>query len=171
MGKTRTVLFAAIAALVVTPLASGSGVAAAAPAAPVALLTLTTWPGGWQGRTDLRPILEVSADGRAVKSPDAADPNRGSDKAPQRVDGHIPADVLSAAVTETKAVAALDLGMPSNSDQGSQIIDLMTQAPDQDVHVVMYAPDSTENLSAEQQANRKRFSELYRKLVDAFVQG
>ncbi|MFI9511390.1 hypothetical protein [Nocardia sp. NPDC052566] len=159
-----------------TVLAGPWGTAAAQPpAAPpppppaTALLTLTTMPNGWQSRTDLRAQLEVFADGRAVKVPDATAPTRDPNTPPQRIGGHIPTDVLAASVAETKSLAAVDLGTPGATDQGSQIIDLLPQQPDQDVHVVMYAPDATEGLSAEQQAARKRFADLFRKLLDSFV--
>lgn len=153
----------------------GGGVASAQPAADTpqppgtALLTLTTIPSGWSERIDLRPMLQIYADGRAVQQPDAASATRDADVPPQRLTGTIPIDVLNAALTETEALAALDLGMPSATDQGSQIIDLMPTPPDHDVHLLMYAPDATENLTPDQQSNRKRFTDLYRKLIDAFT--
>ncbi|MFX0576578.1 hypothetical protein [Nocardia nepalensis] len=157
--------------------ASAQPAADAPPPAPVqaplpatALLTLTTIPGGWSERVDLRPLLQIYADGHAVKQPDAAATTRAADALPQRLTGTVPTDVLNAALAETRSLAALDLGMPTDNDQGSQIIDLMPAPPDQDVHALMYAPEGSDGLSTEQQANRKRFTDLYRKLLDAFVQ-
>ncbi|MET9284144.1 hypothetical protein [Nocardia beijingensis] len=176
MRVTKAVL------LVVTLIvAVGSGAATADPAldrpsalppiaAPLALLTLTTIPDGWQARTDLRPQMEVFADGRAVSSPDAVAPERRPETPPKRIDGHIPSGVLSAALAETKALATVDLGVPKATDQSSRIIDFMPQSPSDDVHLVVYSPDTTEGLGAEQQAARKRFADLYRKLIDSFVQ-
>ncbi|MFD0361117.1 hypothetical protein ACFQZZ_06595 [Nocardia sp. GCM10030253] len=161
--------------LVVT-LAGGWGVAAAEPAPPtpavpaIALLTLTTMPTGWQSRVDLRPMLEVYPDGRAVKTPDAIAADRAPDTPPQRLNGAVPLDVLNAALGEIRALSTVDLGMPSATDQGSQIIDVMPEQADQDVHLIMYAPELTEGLTTEQQTARQRFTDLYRKLVDSFVQ-
>ncbi len=164
---------AALLVLVVA-LAGGWGVASAQPAAETpspapALLTLTTIPSGWSERVDLRPLLQIYADGRAVQQPDAASTTRAADVAPQRLTGTIPVDVVNAALAETKSLATVDLGMPGTTDQGTQIIDLMPAPPDQDVHLLMYAPEATENLTSDQQANRKRFTDLYRKLLDAFT--
>ncbi|WP_433633158.1 hypothetical protein [Nocardia sp. CA-120079] len=170
MRRTKSALL-----FLVVTLAGSWGVASADPAADApqppapALLTLTTIPSGWSERVDLRPVLQIYADGHAVAQPDAASTTRAADTPPQRLTGTVPADVLNAALAETKSLAALDLGMPGSTDQGTQIIDLMPTPPDQDVHVLMYAPDATENLTADQQANRKRFTDLYRKLVDAFT--
>ncbi|WP_433733621.1 hypothetical protein ACQP0C_15660 [Nocardia sp. CA-129566] len=141
-----------------------------APLPATALLTLTTIPTGWSERVDLRPMLQIYADGRAVHQPDAAATPRAADVSPQRLTGTVPTDVLNAALAETRALAALDLGMPSNDDQGLQIIDLMPAPPDQDVHALMYAPEATQGLTTDQQDNRKRFTDLYRKLLDAFSQ-
>ncbi|WP_062993595.1 hypothetical protein [Nocardia anaemiae] len=170
MRRTKSALM-----LLVVALAGSWGVASAQPAADTpqqaapALLTLTTIPSGWSERVDLRPLLQVYADGRAVQQPDAASTTRAADTPPQRLTGTVPGDVLNAALAETKSLAALDLGMPGGTDQGTQIIDLMQTPPDQDVHLLMYSPDATENLTPEQQANRKRFTDLYRKLLDAFT--
>ncbi|MFI6167037.1 hypothetical protein ACIBCN_09625 [Nocardia sp. NPDC051052] len=175
MRGTKAALLVAMSALVI-----GAGTATADPAdrpsvhgpvsAPLALLTLTKIPNGWQTRVDLRPQLEVSGDGRAVKTPDAVAAERDPDNLPQKLNGHIPPDVLAAALTETRALATVDFGMPTITDQGSQIIDLMPQAPEEDAHLVVYAPESTEGLAPEQQAARKRFTDLYRKLLEAFTQ-
>ncbi|MEU7146175.1 hypothetical protein ABZ942_42525 [Nocardia sp. NPDC046473] len=175
MRGTKAALLVAMLAL-----ALGTGTAAADPpdqpsvhgpvSAPMALLTLTKIPNGWQTRVDLRPQLEVSGDGRAVKIPDAVASERNPDNLPQKLNGHIPPDVLAAALAETRALATVDFGMPNITDQGSQIIDLMPQAPEEDAHLVVYAPEFTEGLAPEQQAARKRFTDLYRKLLDAFVQ-
>ncbi|MGY1895250.1 hypothetical protein [Nocardia gipuzkoensis] len=176
MRVTKAVLL-----VVLLIVAAGSGAATADPAldrpsalppiaAPLALFTLTTIPDGWQARTDLRPQLEIFADGRAVSSPDAVATDRRPETAPKRIDGHIPPDVLSAALAETNALAAADLGVPRPIDQSSRIIDYMPQSPAQDVHLVVYSPETTEGLGSEQQAARKRFADLYKKLLDAFVQ-
>lgn len=164
--------------ILVAALAGSWGLASAEPApdAPtpavpaVALLTLTTMPSGWQSRIDLRPALEVYPDGRAIKTPDATAADRVPTTPPQRLNGTVSPDVLNAALAEIRALATLDLGMPSATDQGTQIIDVMPQQPDQDVHVIMYAPDLTDGLTSEQKAARQRFGDLYRKLVGSFVQ-
>ncbi|WP_228001570.1 hypothetical protein [Nocardia australiensis] len=172
MRRTKSTL------LVFVVLLLGSwGVASAEPApdappqAPpaVALLTLTTLPNGWQGRVDLRPMLEVYADGRAVKTPDAT-AERAPGVATERLNGTLALDVLNTSLAEIRALSAVDLGTPTATDQGTQIIDVMPAPPEQDVHVIVYAPELTEGLSAEQQDARKRFADLYRKLLDAFVQ-
>ncbi|OCF89606.1 hypothetical protein [Nocardia brasiliensis] len=138
--------------------------------APMALLTLTTIPNAWQPRIDLRPQLQVFGDGRAVRIPDAVAPQRGPDTPATQVNGHIPADVLTAALAETKALGTVDLGVPNVTDQGSQIIDFMPAPPEEDLHLVVYAPEFDNGLNPEQQAARKRFAILYRTLLDAFVQ-
>jgi hypothetical protein len=175
MRKTTTALSVAILVLAV-----GSGTAVADPPsqpsapppvpAPLALYTLTTIPDGWQNRVDLRPQLEVFSDGKAVKSPDAVAVERAPDVPPKQTNGHIPPEVLTSALAETRSLAAVDLGVPKASDESSQIIDYMPQPPGEDVHLVVYAPQSTDGLDAEQQAGRKRFADLYTKLLDAFVQ-
>ncbi|MEV6768975.1 hypothetical protein AB0N05_10155 [Nocardia sp. NPDC051030] len=132
-----------------------------APTTPVSstpLFTLTGMPNGWQSRTDLHPALEVQFDGRAVKW-------IGS----QRVTGTIPADVLTSAAAEVRALALVDVGMPTVSDQGTTIIDFMPAAPDQDVHLVVYAPEWTEGITDEQKAARLRVSDVYQRLLNAFI--
>ncbi|MEU7629401.1 hypothetical protein AB0C34_05370 [Nocardia sp. NPDC049220] len=180
MRKTTAVVLVAMLALAV-----GVGTAAAEPnpdrpplpsalpsvAASLALLTLTTIPDGWEDRMDLRPQLEVFADGKAVKSPDAVAADRGPDAPPKRVDGRIPPEVLTAALAETRSLAAADLGMANVTDRTSRIIDYMSQSPNEDVHLIVYAPEATDGLGAEQVASRKRFTDLYTKLLDAFIQG
>ncbi|MFI6866421.1 hypothetical protein [Nocardia sp. NPDC050406] len=166
---------AAAGLALIAAMALTSGIATAEPAAPAPvtgpmLFTLTSMPNGWLiGRTDLRPLLEVQADGRAVKRPDGADPNRKADTPAKEVTGSIPRDVLTAAIAETQALAPVDLGMPTVSDQGSLIIDYTPQQADQDVHLIAYAPEFSDGLDADQQANRGRFATLYKKLLDAFV--
>ncbi|QBS39999.1 hypothetical protein [Nocardia sp. CS682] len=176
MRRTKAALLVALLTLAIS-----TGTAAADPpdqpaahgpvSTPLALLTLTTIPNGWQTRVDLRPQLEVSGDGRAVKTLDAVAAERNPDTPPQKVNGHIPPEDLAAALAETRALADLDFGMPTITDQGSQIIDLMPQPPEADAHLIVYAPGSTEGLSPDQQSARKRFADLYRKLLDAFVPG
>ncbi|MEV6426998.1 hypothetical protein [Nocardia sp. NPDC051463] len=165
--------------ILVVALAGSRGAASAEPASDgptpavpaVALLTLTTMPSGWQGRSDLRPTLEVYPGGRAIKTPDATAADRVPTTPPQRLNGTVSPDVLNAALTEIRALATLDLGMPSATDQGTQIIDVMPPQPDQDIHVIMYAPELTQGLTTEQQAARRQFADLYRTLLDSFVQG
>ncbi|MEU4340721.1 hypothetical protein AB0H00_05515 [Nocardia sp. NPDC023852] len=175
MRRTTVALLVAMLALEV-----GSGTAASAPpqqpsalppaAEPLVLFTLTTIPDGWQSRVDLRPQLEIFSDGKAVKIPDAVAADRTPDVSPKRINGHVPPEVLTAALAETRSLTAVDLGVPRATDQGSQIIDYMSQPPNADVHLIVYAPQATDGLGAEQQANRKRFADLYKKLLDAFVQ-
>ncbi|GAA5076953.1 hypothetical protein [Nocardia iowensis] len=178
MRRTKAALLAVLLAL-----AGSLGTATAAPgpdaapqpsahgpvSEPLALLTLTSIPNGWQTRVDLRPQLEVFGNGRAVKIPDAVASERNPETLPEKVTGHIPPEVLAAALDETKALVTVDFGMPSVTDQGSQIIDLMPQPPEEDIHLVVYAPEFTTGLTPEQQAARKRFTDLYRTLLDAFV--
>ncbi|WP_405177144.1 hypothetical protein OG225_22345 [Nocardia sp. NBC_01377] len=170
MRRTMSALVVLVLALV-----GGGSTAAADPesgsadADSIALLTLTTIPGGWQERTDLRPILEVFADGRAIKKPDAASAERKPETPPQQLEGKIRPDVVRSALTEIKELATLDLGTPSITDHGTQIIDLMPQPPEQTVHLIVYAPDLSEGLTTDQQSARKRFADLYRTLLDAFV--
>lgn len=167
MRRTTTALLVAVTALAG---ACGVAVAEPAPAPVVAMITLTTMPNGWQSRVDLRPELEVFPDGRAIKQPDAISADRKPETPPTRLAGRIPQEVLSAALAETRAMAAVDLGLPNATEKGTRIIDFMPQPPDQDVHLVVYAPESTEGLNPEQQGARKRFDELYRRLLDSFVQ-
>lgn len=133
---------------------------APAPARSVALFTLTAMPAGWQTRTDLHPSLEVQPDGRAVKR---------ADNDAQPVNGSISADVLGAAATEVEALAAMDMGTPEQSDKGTSIIDYMPQSPEQDVHLIVYAPEVSDGLTDDQKASRKRFDDLFQRLLNAFV--
>lgn len=176
----RTVRAAAATMVAAVTLALTSGIATAdnpAPAPPTAtpiagqaLFMLTTLPNGWAGRTDIRPVLEIQSDGRAIKRPDATSPDRKPDVAPQQVNGTVPQDVLNAAITEAKALYTVDLGTPTVTDQGTMIIDLLPQQTEaEDVHLIVYAPDSTDGLDEDQKANRTRFATLYKKLLDAFV--
>ncbi|MVU77836.1 hypothetical protein GPX89_11340 [Nocardia sp. ET3-3] len=140
--------------------AGGLGAADPAPAPSIALLTLTAFPAGWQTRTDLRPALEVQSDGRAVKR---------ADSSAQAVNGTVPADVLGAAIADIKALAAVDMGLPQDADKATSIIDYMPQAPDQDVHLIVYGPEINDGLSDEQKASRKRFDDVFQRLLNAFV--
>jgi hypothetical protein len=166
MHRTKTALLVVLLAL-----GSSWGMASAQPADPpkAALLTLTTTPSGWSTRVDLRPLLEVYADGRAVKQPNAAAADRPAETPPQRLTGTIPTNVLNAALDEIKQLGPVDFGTPGTTDQGSQIIDFMPQSPDAEVHLLVYGPEATDGLNTEQQGARKRFADLYRKLLDAFV--
>ncbi|MGV9612505.1 hypothetical protein [Nocardia xishanensis] len=137
--------------------------------AAIALLTLTTMPAGWQDRIDLRPVLEVYADGHAVRKPNAVAPERDRNTPPREVNGAVRREVIDAAIAELTALSTADLGVPAAGDGGSQIVDVMPEPPGQDLHVIVYAPDATDGLSAEQQSARKRFADVYRGLLDAFV--
>ncbi|RDI67456.1 hypothetical protein [Nocardia pseudobrasiliensis] len=131
---------------------------------------LTTIPVGWEGRTDLGPTLEVMTDGRAVKSPDAASAERKPGTAPQKLTGRIAPEVLAAAMVEAKALAAMDMGMPSDGDSSSTLLDFLGATPDQDVHLVVYSPNASGGLSDEQKGARQRFNELCKRLLDGFAQ-
>lgn len=165
-----------ISALVNSALVGGAGPASAEPdtpsaqppAANAALLTLTTMPNGWETRVDLRPELQIFADGRALRSPDAAASDRAADTPPTEVEGRVPAEVIEEAVRETEEIAQLDLGLPPVTDQGSRIIDVMPEQIDQGVHAIVYAPGFTEGLTDDQKAARDRFDRLYQRLLDAF---
>ncbi|MBB5915777.1 hypothetical protein BJY24_004689 [Nocardia transvalensis] len=162
---------AAVAGVVLgTALVTGGTAAADETPAPPVSLTLTTIPAGWQVRTDLAPTLEVQQDGRAVSSPDAASPDRKADTAPKKVNGHVAPDVLAWAQGEARTLADTDMGMPGNADGSSTALDLLGPAPDQDLHLIVYAPDSADGLSDDQKSNRTRFTALCKKLVDSFVQ-
>lgn len=140
--------------------APGAPTPAQAPAPAVALFTLTAMPAGWQTRTDLHPSLQVQADGHATKRADAT---------AQPVEGTVPADVIGAAAAEVKALAAVDMGTPEQGDKGTSIIDYMPQSPDQDVHLIVYAPEVSDGLSDEQKASRKRFDDVFQRMLNAFV--
>lgn len=136
---------------------------APAPAAATTTFLLTTMPNGWQNRTDLRPALEVLSDGRAVKR------TVGADGVVQEQNGTVAADASAKAASDIRALAVADLGSPSVTDQGNMIIDYMPAPPDQDVHLIVYAPEFTDGLTDEQKASRKSFNELYQRLLNAFV--
>ncbi|MFJ4655579.1 hypothetical protein ACIP5Y_30235 [Nocardia sp. NPDC088792] len=136
---------------------------APAPAPSAALFTLTAMPAGWQTRTDLHPALEIQSDGHATKWP--------GDGATQPLNGTIPQDVLGAATAEVRQLALVDMGMPTVVDKSTSIIDFMPQPPDQDAHVIVYAPELTDGLTDDQKASRKRFTDLFQRLLNAFVQG
>ncbi|WP_024805517.1 hypothetical protein [Nocardia sp. BMG51109] len=141
---------------------------ATAPPASVSL-TLTTIPAGWRERTDLRPTLQVQPDGRAVESPDATDPKRPADTPPKQVNGRVAAEAVNSALAEARSLATADLGTPPNGDAGSTLLDFLGTTPDQDVHLALYAPDSTDGWTSEQLANRQRFTDLCAKLVTSFA--
>ncbi|WP_307817633.1 hypothetical protein [Nocardia acididurans] len=147
-----------------TSVAPVSPVSPAAPApAPVAVTTqfiLTTLPNAWQTRLDLKPVLEVRSDGTAVKRPDGGT---------QEINGTVPAAALAAAASEIRALAAADMGTPSVTDQGAVILDYMPAPPDQDVHLIVYAPTVTDGLTEEQKASRARFTTVFDSLLTAFV--
>ncbi|MFF2551014.1 hypothetical protein ACFVUS_08435 [Nocardia sp. NPDC058058] len=131
------------------------------PQAPVPVTTLfmlTTMPNAWASTPDIRPALEVQSDGHALRRQDG-----------REINGYIPADALVAATTEVRALALSDMGSPSVSDQGNMIIDFMPKAPDQDVHLIVYAPEFSDGLTDEQKASRKRFADVYQRLLNAFV--
>ncbi|WP_460719506.1 hypothetical protein [Nocardia heshunensis] len=161
--RWRATTMAGLAAVMVTS-AGGFAIAdptpAQAPMPAVALFTLTAMPAGWQTRTDLHPSLQVQADGHAVKR---------ADNNAQPVEGTLPADVIGAATAEVKALAAVDMGTPEKDDKGTSIIDYMPQSPDQDVHLIVYAPESSDGLTDDQKASRKRFDDLFQRMLNAFV--
>lgn len=163
----RSTLLAALVCALALP---GAATVAHADPAPLPLITLTTIPAGWQERTDLRPVLQIFADGKAIKSPDAISADRKKETAPKKVEGTVPAEVISAAGDEVRALRDLDFGLPTGDGKGSQLIDLMPADLAGEAHVVVYSPEVTDGLNAEQQAARKRFTDLYRKLVDAFAE-
>ncbi|MFC4373596.1 hypothetical protein ACFO5K_05735 [Nocardia halotolerans] len=144
-----------------------SAVARAEPT-PLPLISLTTIPDGWAVRTDLRPVLQIFPDGDAVYRPDAVSKDRAAETAPEKVTGTVATEVISAARDEIEALREVDFGIPTGEGKGTQIIDLLPANPDDDAHLVVYSPDSTAGLNPEQQAARKRFTDLTKKLVDAF---
>ncbi|GAB2695353.1 hypothetical protein [Nocardia thraciensis] len=143
---------------------------APAPASTAGSLTLTTIPAGWQVRTDLAPTLQVQPDGRAVASLDAASPDRPVGAAPKSATGRVAPEVVNSALAEAKSLADADMGMPSDADGSSTMLDFLGAAPDQDIHLIVYAQGKQEGLSPEQQSQRKRFDDLCKKLLSAFVQ-
>ncbi|TCJ95099.1 hypothetical protein [Nocardia alba] len=147
---------------------SGASALAHADPAPLPLVSLTTIPDGWSQRTDLRPVLQVFADGKAVHRPDAVSKDRKPETAPKQVTGKVAADVISAAREEINALKETDFGIPTGENRGTQIIDLMPEDPADDAHLVVYSPEASDGLNPDQQAARKRFADLYKKLVDAF---
>ncbi|WP_054811459.1 hypothetical protein [Nocardia arizonensis] len=149
-------------------IAAAEPVAAAPIAQPYALITLTTIPSGWETRTDLRPVLEIYSDGHAIEMPDAASADRRPETPPRQLDGTIGPEALQAALTEIRALAGADFGTPP-ANGGVRIIDLMPQAPDQDVHLIVYSPDVIDGFGNDQRSARQRFADLYRRLLDAFV--
>ncbi|MFC6012451.1 hypothetical protein [Nocardia lasii] len=147
---------------------TGASALAHAEPAPLPLLSLTTIPDGWSQRTDLRPVLQVFADGKAVHMPDAASKDRKPENPPKKVTGKVAEDVISAARDEINALKDIDFGLPAGDNRGTQIIDLMPDDPTDDAHLVVYSPDAADGLNAEQKDARKRFTDLYKKLIDAF---
>lgn len=139
--------------------ASGFAVATPAPAHSMPLFTLTAMPAGWQSRTDLHPALQIQTGGEAIKYADDG----------SQINGTIPADVLGAATTEVRNLAAADMGVPEQNDKGMSIIDFMPSPPDQDVHLVVYGPEVTDKLTDDQKASRKRFDDLFQRLLNAFT--
>lgn len=162
MRRIMTGLFVCALAL------PGASAVAQADPAPLPLVSLTTIPDGWSQRTDLRPVLQVFADGKAVHRPDAVSKDRKADTDPKKVTGKVAPEVISAARSEIEALKELDFGIPAGEGKGLQIIDLLPEDAAGDVHLVVYSPGSTDGLNPDQQAARKRFTDLYRKLVDAF---
>lgn len=146
----------------------GASALAHADPAPLPLVSLTTIPDGWSQRTDLRPVLQVFPDGKAVHMPDAVSKDRKPETAPEKVTGKVAPDVISAAREEINALKDIDFGMPAGENKGTQIIDLMPDDPADEAHLVIYSPEASEGLNPEQKAARKRFIDLYKKLVDAF---
>ncbi|MEV0060578.1 hypothetical protein [Nocardia sp. NPDC050718] len=146
----------------------GASAVAQAEPAPLPLVSVTSIPDGWSQRTDLRPVLQVFADGKAVHSPDAVSKDRKPETAAKRVDGTVPEDVLAAAREEITALREVDFGIPAGEGKGTTIIDLMPADVEGETHLVVYSPDSSDGLNDEQKAARKRFTDLSKKLIDAF---
>lgn len=146
----------------------GAGALAHADPAPLPLVSLTTIPDGWSQRTDLRPVLQIFADGEAVHQPDAVSKDRKPETAPKKVTGKVASDVISAAREEINALKEIDFGIPAGDNRGTQIIDLMPDDPADEVHLVVYSPEASDGLDPAQKDARKRFADLYKKLVDAF---
>ncbi|MEU4705397.1 hypothetical protein AB0G00_03100 [Nocardia salmonicida] len=146
----------------------GAGTLAHADPAPLPLVSLTTIPDGWSQRTDLRPVLQIFADGEAVHQPDAVSKDRKPETAPKKVTGKVASDVISAAREEIDALKEIDFGIPAGDNRGTRIIDLMPDDPADEVHLVVYSPEASDGLNPEQKDARKRFTDLYKKLVDAF---
>ncbi|GGK39621.1 hypothetical protein [Nocardia camponoti] len=150
-------------------LPGATSVVAHADPAPLPVLTLTTIPEGWSLRTDLRPVLKVYSDGSALRSPDATSKDRKPDTAPKEEKGTVAADVIAAATDEIVALKDVDMGIPVGDGKGTQIVDLMPSDAAGEVHLIVYSPNSTDGLNPDQTAARKRFTEVYRKLVEAFT--
>ncbi|WP_063906155.1 hypothetical protein [Nocardia kruczakiae] len=171
-GARRTVpgVRAAVAVCAAALTVVGGAMTAVAdePAAGLSV-ALTTIPGGEHAGVTPAPTLLVYSDGHAVNSPDAADPDRPADKAPRQRNGHVSLDAVHAAAEEAKKLAAADLGMPTDGSGGSTLLDFLGATPDQDVHLVVYSPGGTDGLTDAQKADRTRFADLCKKLVDAFV--
>ncbi|MFD3508406.1 hypothetical protein [Nocardia sp. NPDC058666] len=146
----------------------GASAVAQADPAPLPLVSLTTIPAGWTQRTDLRPVLQIFPDGTAVHMPDAASKDRKPETAPKKVTGKVAGDAISAARDEINALKDTDFGIPTGENRGTQIIDLMPEDSTDDAHLVVYSPEASDGLNPEQKAARKRFADLYKKLVDAF---
>ncbi|MGS2805155.1 hypothetical protein [Nocardia sp. MW-W600-9] len=146
----------------------GASALAQAEPAPLPLVSVTSIPDGWSQRTDLRPVLQVFPDGTAVHSPDAVSKDRKPETAAKRVDGTVPEDVLAAAREEITALREVDFGIPAGEGKGTTIIDLMPADVEGETHLVVYSPDASDGLNDDQKAARKRFTDLYKKLVDAF---
>lgn len=160
-------------ALLTAALTLGSlyGVASAEPGQDTpdfALVSLTTIPGGWTARTDLRAQLEVDADGSALHRPDVISPDRRAETAPREVEGKVPDETLAKALDRIRELRESDFGVPAVTDHGIQIIDFMPTDPADDVHLVLYAPNTTDGLSDEQREARKKFAEVFDGLIEAF---
>jgi len=165
----RTIASALLAAALT--LGSLCGVATAEPdqeTPDFALVSLTTIPSGWTARTDLRPQLEVDADGTAVQRPDAISADRAAETAPREVEGKVPGETLAEALDQIRELRETDFGVPAITDHGIQIIDFMPDNPSDDVHLVLYAPNATDGLNDEQRDARMKFAELFDGLTEAF---
>ncbi|MEU6558422.1 hypothetical protein [Nocardia nova] len=160
----RSGVVATIAALTVF----GGAVTAAADDTPALSVALTTIPGGEQAGVAPAPTLLVYSDGHAVYSPDAADPKRPKDKEPKQRDGKVSLDVVHSVAADAKKLGDADLGMPKDGNGGSTLLDFLGDTPDQDVHLVVYSPGGSDGLTDAQKDGRKRFTDLSKKLTDAF---
>ncbi|RDI65052.1 hypothetical protein [Nocardia pseudobrasiliensis] len=168
--RFAAVRMAVAGVLSATGLFGADTIALAEPPAPTpTFVVFSMIPDGWEDRTDLAPMLQVHADGQAVKSPDAVSEERKRGTAPQQLQGRIAPDVLAAAFAEARSLAKVDMGIPK-SGKGSAVLNFLGATPDQDVPLVNYAPASTDGLSDDQIDARHRFADLCRKLLDGFVQ-
>lgn len=115
-------------------------------------------PNSWENIGNPHPALEIRADGRATERRDG-----------QEIYGTVAAEVTATAATEVRSLALADMGTATLTDQGAAIIDFMPAPPDQDVHLVVYSPGAADGLTDDQKASRRRFTDVFQRLLNAFV--